>query len=87
MAPPTAHWGTFYSHRHPDAVFVNNLVASRILPQEIRSLRNRDYRIITGSGETQRHVATAECLQEILTLQLDLCVTESETRQLFQQLP
>ena len=79
--------GHFYSHRHPDAVFVNTLVASRILAQEIRSLRNRDYRIITGSGETQRHVATAECLQEILTLQLDLCVTESETRQLFQQLP
>ena len=79
--------GHFYSHRHPDAVFVNNLVASCVLSQEIRSLRNRDYRVITGNGETVQQVENAAALQDILTRQFDLSVTAAESQQLFRQLP
>ena len=77
--------GHFYSHRHPDAVFVNNLVVSRILPEEIRSLRNRDYRVITGTGDVLRQVDTAATLHDILNRQLALCVSEAESLRLFQQ--
>ena len=42
--------GHFYSHRHPEATFVNNLVVSRILTDEIRSLRNREYWVIRPDG-------------------------------------
>ena len=35
--------GHFYSHQHPCAVFVNNLVISRIEQHCIYSLRNKDY--------------------------------------------
>ncbi len=35
--------GHFYSHKHPCAVFVNNLVISLIKKDEIRSLINSDY--------------------------------------------
>ena len=79
--------GHFYSHRHPDAVFVNTLVASRILPQEIRSLRNRDYRVITGHGETARQNENAAALPDVLSRQFDLSVTTAESEQLFSQLP
>ncbi len=48
--------GHFYSHRHPEATFVNNLVASRILDDEVRSLRNREYWVIRdGRHDDDRH--------------------------------
>ncbi len=35
--------GHFYSHKHPKAVFVNNLVISVINENTILSLRNNNY--------------------------------------------
>ena len=35
--------GHFYSHKHPAAAFVNHLVVSRVLHDEIRSLRDLEY--------------------------------------------
>ncbi len=79
--------GHFYSHRHPKAVFVNHLVASRILSDEIRSLRDREYRVLASAGERVRPVTGATELHSILTSEFDLKVTKAECQRLFDSLP
>lgn len=79
--------GHFYSHRHPDAVFVNNLVASRILDDEVRSLRNRTYRVVHPDGDVDVEVTTAEQLTKLLRDDFALAVTDDEGRRLFAELP
>ena len=51
--------GHFYSHCHPSAVFVNNLVVARILGEEARSLVNTSFRRILASGFVESQVADA----------------------------
>ncbi len=75
--------GHFFSHRHPDAVFVNNLVASRILDDEIRSLRNRDYRVIRADGEVDVSVTDADQLIALLRQDFGLRITDDEGQRLF----
>lgn len=78
--------GHFFSHRHPDAVFVNNLVASRILDDEVRSLRNRDYRITRADGEVDLEIVDADHLTTLLREDLGLRITDDEGRRLFADL-
>ena len=78
-----AEMGHFYSHRHPEAAFVNNLVASRILDDEVRSLRNREYHVIRADGGSVEIVTSAERLQAILVDELGLQVSPEECARLF----
>lgn len=70
----------FYSHQHPAAVFVNNLVICRKFFNDIQSLRNGEfYRI--RNGETQvTKVESIEQLYQLLTetfaLDLDIAIAE-----------
>jgi N-hydroxyarylamine O-acetyltransferase len=82
-----AELGHFYSHRHPDATFVNNLVASRILDDEVRSLRNRTYWLVRDTDPTTETVGDAHRLHSLLTGDLGLRVSEAETQRLFDDLP
>ena len=75
--------GHFYSHKHPGASFVNNLVVSRIMDDEIRSLRNREYSVISESGDQLQPVENAAQLETILNTQFSLDVTGAESEQLF----
>lgn len=43
--------GHFYSHRHPKAAFVNNLVVALVTADERRVIRNRDIEV-TRDGQT-----------------------------------
>ena len=79
--------GHFYSHRHPAAVFVNNLVASRILESEIRSLRNRSFRILRSDGHVDTEIADADHLCAVLRNDFGLSITNDEGRRLFADLP
>ena len=79
--------GHFYSHRHPAAVFVNNLVASRILDAEIRSLRNRWYRILRADGHADREVTDADQLCAVLRDDFGLSISDDKGRRLFTDLP
>lgn len=79
--------GHFYSHRHPDAVFMNNLVVSRLLDGEVRSLRNRDYWVIRDSETTSERINNAERLHVLLTQELGVQVTADECDRLFAALP
>ena len=78
--------GHFYSHRHPDAAFVNNLVASLILVSETRSLQNLEYRVITQSDSQNMKINESEDLWKILVNELGVQVTRDESRQLFEKL-
>ncbi len=79
--------GHFYSHRHPQAAFVNHLVASRILESEIRSLRNRDYRVIRGNEETVTLIENRDQLLDTLQGEFGLEVSAQEGQRLFDELP
>ena len=79
--------GHFYSHRHPAAVFVNNLVASRILETEIKSLRNRSLRILRADGHVDTEITDADHLCAVLRDDFGLRVTNDEGRRLFADLP
>jgi N-hydroxyarylamine O-acetyltransferase len=85
--PSDCELGHFYSHRHPDAFFVNTLVASRILPGEVRTLRNRDVRVVRPTGTTERVIRDGDDLRATLADMFDLDVTPEEGRRLFAELP
>lgn len=75
--------GHFYSHRHPDATFVNNLVVSRVLADEVRSLRNLDLRIYGAGTEQLIAVTDATHLHQVLADLFDIDVSRAEAEQLF----
>ncbi len=75
--------GHFYSHKHPDASFVNHLVVSRILDHEIRSLRNHEFSVINQSGEQRSLVDSQAQLHSILKDRFKLNVSNIESEQLF----
>jgi len=79
--------GHFYTHKHPKAKFVNNLVVSKILDHEIRSLFNREYWVITGSGDKKREIIDADQLRMILSSEFGIKVTRVESRFLFDSSP
>jgi N-hydroxyarylamine O-acetyltransferase len=79
--------GHFYSHRHPAANFVNHLVASRILADEVRSLRNREYQVIRPDGVSVVPVRDAEHLRALLADALGVHVSEAEAQRLFAEAP
>ena len=81
--PADCEMGHFYSHRHPQAAFVNNLVASRILEGEVRSLRNRDYCVLRASGASKTTIASAVELHRLLVDEFGLQVTMHECMRLF----
>lgn len=75
--------GHFYSHKHPDASFVNHLVVSRILDHEIYSLRNHEFSVMSQSGEQKSLVDSSALLHSILKDRFNLNVSNIESEQLF----
>lgn len=78
--------GHFYSHRHPDAVFVNNLVASRIIGDEVRSLRNGTYLVTRSGTSDETTISDAGSLRALLSHEFGIAVTDAESRTLFDRL-
>ncbi|NRB40873.1 MAG: arylamine N-acetyltransferase [Pseudomonadales bacterium] len=72
--------GHFYSHRHPDAVFVNNLVVCRKEGNDIRSLRNHQFYHIQQGGTEITRIIDVQQLYLLLTqtfeLDIELAVAE-----------
>jgi N-hydroxyarylamine O-acetyltransferase len=75
--------GHFYSHRHPNAAFVNHLVVSRILAGETRSLRDLEYWVTDDSGTRELTITSPDQLEKVLVGELGVQVTEAECRQLY----
>lgn len=79
--------GHFFSHRHPRATFVNHLVVSRILADEIRSLRDRSYHVLREDRSEQRALASPVELRALLDDAFGIEVTAEESRVLFAEPP
>jgi len=77
--------GHFYSHRYPGANFVNNLVVSRILADEVRSLRNRELWLITANGEERLAITDGAQLRAELADRFGISVDETEAQRLFER--
>lgn len=77
--------GHFYSHQHPNAAFVNNLVASLIKENETRSLRNLEYWVISETETRQIKISSSKQLLEILTDEFDIRITEKESKSLYEK--
>ncbi len=73
--------GHFYSHRSPNASFTHRLVASVILDDEVRSLQDREYRVIRPDGVQVRAVDEAG-LRALLADELGVDVTDDEATRL-----
>lgn len=78
--------GHFYSHRHPDAAFVNHLVVSLIQDHETRSLRDLEYWVISQSDTQNIIINDSEHLWKILVGELGVKISEDESRQLYEKL-
>lgn len=77
--------GNFYSCQHPNAVFVNNLVVSRILPDKILSLKNNVYHRI-GVNDTEIININDHCqLQAIIKKDFNIEIGTSECEFIFQK--
>ena len=83
--PSDCEVGHFYSHKHPAATFVNHLVVSSIMDDEIRSLRNHEYWLITENGEQRQVIADAAQLHAILNTRFGIKVSEDEGLRLFEK--
>ncbi len=81
--------GHFYSHRHPNAVFVNHLDVSRIHDDAVWSLRKRGFMVLDSSGAPRDHSAIddAPTLTALLRHRFDLDVTDDEGHRLFESMP
>ncbi len=75
--------GHFYSHKHPSAIFVNNLVVSVIKEKEIRSLRNGNYFRIFEHGVEEILIHSAKELKSILENDLNLYFEDEEIKYLY----
>ena len=64
---------------------VNHLVASLIQDNEIRSLRDLEYRVISKSDTRNLKINDSEQLWKILVDELGIQVTEDESRQLYEK--
>ncbi|WP_353571964.1 arylamine N-acetyltransferase, partial [Candidatus Albibeggiatoa sp. nov. BB20] len=75
--------GHFYSHKHKNAIFVNNIVLSTISKDMIKSLRNNDYFKIYKDKEEQIPIDSLEKLKEILNLEFNYPIGEDEIKYIY----
>lgn len=76
--------GHFYSHQHPKAVFVNNLVVSLIKNDVVLSLRNSSYQKIYKEKTDHFQIMTAKQLQEILTTDFNYVINDVDSMYLYE---
>lgn len=78
--------GHFFSHKHPEANFVNHLVVSLIGDNETRSLVDLKYWLIGQNSTQNLDISSSKELGHILVNELGLQVTEEEIHQLYTKL-
>jgi len=71
--------GHFYSHKHPNAAFVNNLVICRKFFNDIKSLRNNEFHHVKDGITQTTKIISIKQLHQLLTevYQLDLDIAIS----------
>lgn len=75
--------GHFYSHRHPDAMFVRHLVATLHRGEEVQVLRNLEYKRIRGAEVELEQIVNADRLWQLLRNGFGLQVSRAEATVLY----
>jgi len=78
--------GNFYSYKHPKAVFVNNLVVSKLLPEITLSLRNRTYYKIDINGTESMEILDDIQLQQIIREEFDITLSDDDCKLLYSKI-
>lgn len=78
--------GNFYSSNYKNAVFVNNLILSLILPNVTLSLRNRTYHRIFKDKTEVVHIEDSLQLHSIITNEFKLALVKEQTEFLYKRI-
>lgn len=73
----------FYSHKHPKATFVNNLVLSKVFPDEIRSLQNNIYYRMFSQNTVETVITDISVFSSIIKIDFKYPATDNEIEFLF----
>lgn len=82
--PADCEVGHFYSHKHPGATFVNHLVVSKLMDDEVRSLRDHEFWIITANGDKKYRISDGSELKMVLASRFGIKVNKAEGKRLFE---
>ena len=82
--PADCEVGHFFSHKHPGATFVNHLVVSKLMDDEVRSLRNHEFWIITANGDRKYCISDGLELKMVLASRFGINVNKAEGKRLFE---
>lgn len=77
--------GHFYSSKHKDAPFVNNLVLSKITDAKISSLKNNSYHETTKDSKKEIIIKTEEDFSGILRDKFEYNISNEDTKFLFEK--
>lgn len=77
--------GHFYSHKHPKAVFLNNLVFSLITEDCVYSLRNNGYQKISKDKKENFTIESLEMFQDILKNDFNSSFTDNESKYIYEK--
>jgi len=75
--------GHFYSHKHPEAIFVNHLVVSKILENKVIHILNNIFITEEGSSELKVEITSKDHLAAILEFDFGMTFSELELETLF----
>eukprot|EP01130_Rhizamoeba_saxonica_P009618 TRINITY_DN3919_c0_g1_i1.p1 TRINITY_DN3919_c0_g1~~TRINITY_DN3919_c0_g1_i1.p1 ORF type:complete len:278 (-),score=46.39 TRINITY_DN3919_c0_g1_i1:24-857(-) len=78
--------GNFYSYKHPEAVFVNTLLVTRVLDNEIISIRNNIFkRRIFDEDNIELLIESPEMLQRLLSQYLNMVLPIDDCLTIFEK--
>lgn len=69
--------------QHPDSQFVNNVIASLVFSDEIRSLRNKEYRVLTPRETNLRNLDKESDFVGVLVDELAVKLSSDELKRLW----
>lgn len=75
--------GHFYSHKHPKAIFVNNLVLSVIKDDEVLSLRNNTFQKLYKDKTEEITIDTIDLFRDILRSNFNYILDEVDSNFLY----
>lgn len=77
--------GHFFSHQYSEAVFVNNLIVSKIEQGRVRHIRNTEFFTVTASGTEVQFIEDAPQLAAVLRDHFSMIFSEEEVGLLYEK--
>jgi N-hydroxyarylamine O-acetyltransferase len=75
--------GHFFSHKSPDAIFVNNLVVSKIFPNKVIHILNKEFSIEEDKNKKVLEILNKDHLSELLSKEFEINLSISEIEDIY----